>query len=176
MHDQEFLNSYFANKWNSTIGNYEHSGYAIVNKIKQDEWVLDVGCGNNPFKNLIPNLVGIDPASSLADIQTTIEDFQPERQFNVALCLGSINFGTRDIIANQIKKLNSCLTDEARVFWRLNPGLSDHDHEDCNQIQFFPWTLETLYEFACTYGFCQVNAKWDSNGKHQRLYAEWHRS
>jgi hypothetical protein len=176
MHDQDFLNSYFADKWDPTIESYQYSGFAIVRKIKQDDWVLDVGCGSNPFKGKIENLVGIDPANPAADIQTTLEDYQPERQFDVALCLGSINFGTQDIITKQIEKLNSCLADNARVFWRLNPGLADHAHDDCNKIQFFPWTLEILWEYACKHGFCQANAKWDTNGQHNRLYAEWYRT
>ncbi len=176
MHDQNFLNEYFANKWTSSLDDYIYSGKAIVNKIHKDCRVLDVGCGSNHFKEHFPNLVGIDPASAAADVLTTIEDYETDIKFDVALCLGSINFGGRDVVARQIAKVVSLLNDKSRVYWRLNPGWADHDHEDCNQIQFFPWSFETLYEFACQHGFHQVNAHWDTNGKHRRLYVEWWRS
>ena len=75
MHNQEFLNKYFSQVWQPSTDKYLYSGYNLVNKIKDDEWVLDVGCGHNEFKCMIKNVVGIDPCCSQADIVTTIEDY-----------------------------------------------------------------------------------------------------
>lgn len=175
MHDQKFLNDYFSNHWCSTTSKYIYSGYAIAEKISDFDTVIDIGCGSNPFKSCVNDLVGIDPATDQADIKTTLEDFIPEYKFDVALCLGSINFGTDDIIAKQIECVNNLLDVNARVFWRLNPGQHDHQDPLCRQIDFYPWTFEKLKRFAEFYDFEQTNCALDWNTQHVRLYAEWHR-
>jgi len=173
MHNQKFLNKYFANTWCSSTSKYIYSGYTILDKLSDSDNVIDVGCGSNPFKGKIKNLIGIDPTDVGADVVTTIENFTPNTKFNVALCLGSINFGDEHIIANQIKKVNDLLLPSARVFWRLNPGQHDHNNELCNDIDFYPWTFEELNMYAIKYNFKQINCAFDSNGQHMRLYAEW---
>ena len=62
--------------------------------------------------------------------------------FDVATCLGSINFGSIDVISKQIAKVVSCLKPKSRVYWRLNPGRQDHPNRFCENIDYFPWTLE----------------------------------
>jgi len=175
MHNQKFLNNYFTDTWSSRTTDYIYSGYAILDKLSNSDKVLDVGCGTNPFKGKIKNLIGIDPTDHGADIVTTIEDFTPLTKFDVALCLGSINFGSEHIIANQIEKINNLLLPTAKVFWRLNPGIQDHNNPECEDIEFYPWTFERLADYATKYGFNQIECAMDSNGEHVRLYAEWHR-
>jgi len=176
MHDQKFLNDYFAKTWCPSTSKYIYSGYAILDKINAEyDNVIDVGCGANPFKGKIDNLTGIDPSDIGADIVSTIEDYKTDAKYDVALCLGSINFGSDTIIANQIEKVNDLLNDKAKVFWRLNPGQQDHRNEECKQINFYPWTFDLLQEFATMYGFEQINCAKDHNGNHMRLYAEWTR-
>ena len=151
----------------------------IIDKIQPDDEVIDVGCGRNQFKKHINKLTGIDPARDEADIKCTIEDFNPKLKFDVALCLGSINFGDYENIANQINKLNDLLHPCARVFWRLNPGQHDHNNRmhnhipQCDDLELFPWTFDLLNGFAKEYQFEQINCAIDSNGEHTRLYAEW---
>lgn len=151
----------------------------IAQKIAPHEQVLDVGCGQNPFRALLPNVVGIDPAFEQADVHCTIEQFETDQLFDVATCLGSINFGSRDTIELQVAKVVSLLKPAARIYWRLNPGRKDHADPACQQIPFFPWTLEYLNELAVSHGFRQENAQVESGaslGKSVvRLYAEWHR-
>lgn len=173
MHNQKFLNEYFANTWCSSTGKYIYSGYAILNKIADTDKVIDVGCGPNPFKGKIKNLIGVDPTNIGADVVTTIENFTTDTKFDVALCLGSINFGDDNIIATQIAKVNQLLKPDARVFWRLNPGQPDHNNKLCDQVNFYPWTFEKLNEFAKEYGFKQINCAKDTDGDVVRLYAEW---
>jgi hypothetical protein len=60
--DQHTLDKYFSTHWHSNIDQYEYSGWALLQKIKLSESVLDVGCGTNPFRGRIANLTGIDPA------------------------------------------------------------------------------------------------------------------
>jgi len=169
--DQSYLNNYFKNTWTGSTDKFKETGLAIANNIQPHEWVLDVGCGRNPFKGIITNLVGIDPAFSEADQQLTIAEYQPDRLFDVALCLGSINFGTLADITAQIEKVISCLKPNARIYWRCNPGLKDHGNTECNNIDFFPWTVELHYALSKHYGFT-LQAVGTESVK-QRIYAEW---
>ena len=167
------LNNYFSTHWRGHLNIYNYSGLSLAKKIKPDEWVLDVGCGINAFKPLIANLVGIDPAFGQADYQTTIEDFETEQRFDVAFCLGSINFGNETTIKKQITSIVNLLKPTARIYWRVNPGLKDHGNPECRQINFFPWTKTLLRDYATEYGFTVQNIRDDLNN---RIYCEWLRT
>ena len=91
--NQEKLNNYFKIKWTPTkLSDYETSGRALLTRLTPGDQVIDIGCGLNLFKGLIPNLIGIDPVFDQADIKTTIEEFTTDQKFNVALstCLPKI--------------------------------------------------------------------------------------
>ena len=171
--NQQLLNNYFSQHWRGHLNLYQYSGLSLAKKIKPEEWVLDVGCGINPFKSLIANLVGIDPAFGQADHQTTIEDFETEQRFDVAFCLGSINFGPKETIKNQINCVVNLLNPTARIYWRVNPGRQDHGNKECKEIDFFPWNESLLKKYAKEFGFRAVDIKQDLNN---RLYCEWARS
>jgi hypothetical protein len=170
---QQALNDYFSTVWQSNLAQYKYSGWALVDKIQPNELVLDVGCGFNEFKSQIPNLVGIDPANDRADFKIPIEYFRNDIKFDVAFCLGSINFGSEINIVNQIANVIACLKPNARIFWRCNPGLADHQNEQCKNIEFYPWSIEKHAEFADLFRFRLAVAKWDTNN---RIYAEWIRT
>ena len=169
---QTDLNNYFANTWQSNLGQYKYSGWRLVTLIQPNELVIDVGCGFNEFRGRIPNLIGIDPANAMADYRLSIEGFQTAERFDVAFCLGSINFGSEDNILNQINHVVRLLKPTARIYWRCNPGLADHNNEQCKDIDFYPWTIEKHVEFADRFGFRLNVARWDSAN---RIYAEWSR-
>jgi hypothetical protein len=171
--DQSELNNYFNSLWNPNIDQYLHSGWSLADKVRDDEWVLDVGCGTNPFKGKIKNLIGIDPAFTQADHQATIEEFKTSQKFDVAFCLGSINFGTEVTILRQIESVVSLLKVQARIYWRCNPGLQDHGNTDCQKIDFFPWTFQHHLDYSERFGFACPILAWDYN---TRIYAEWTRS
>ena len=172
MTDQNYLNYYFANHWgHKGVPVYNTTGYQLADKIADDEWVLDVGCGRNLFKGKIKNIVGIDPAFDEADQKVTIEEFIPAQQFDVALCLGSVNFGGIEIIRRQIECIIKCLKPQARIYWRCNPGQQDHGNEECKQIDFFPWSEQWHKILAKEYGFEIIELGTDRN----RIYSIWKR-
>ena len=176
MHDQQYLNDYFRNHWKPSIDAYKFSAYEVIaSKIMPHEWLLDVGCGANPFKDLVKNVVGIDPARDEADFTVTIEEFYASKKFDVATCLGSLNFGNDAIISRQINKVVECLKPTSRIYWRLNPGRRDHASEKCQGIPFYPWSHRRLQDFAALHNYHQVNEQTETNGQVVRLYAEWHR-
>ena len=166
------LNEYFAKTWKSNLDQYQYSGWALVDQILPGETVIDVGCGYNEFRRRIPTLVGIDPAFAEADYRLSIEGFQSAERFDVAFCLGSINFGDEATILNQITHVIRLLKSSARIYWRCNPGIADHGNEECKNIEFFPWNLDKHVKYSEQFGFRLITCKWDSGN---RLYAEWSR-
>ena len=164
------LNNYFATIWKSNIDQYKYSGWALVNKIQPGESVIEIGCGYNEFSDRIPNLIGIDPANDQADYRLSVEGFHSDTQFDVAFCLGSINFGNEETILNQINHMIRLLKPTARIYWRCNPGYADHGNEECKNINFYPWTIEKHAELAEQFGFKLAVVCWDSD---DRIYAEW---
>ena len=171
--NQQHLNNYFSTYWRGHYNQYLYSGTQLANKVRPEEWVLDVGCGVNPFKQLIANLVGIDPAFGQADYMTTIEDFVTDLRFDVAFCLGSINFGTEETILKQIQLVVNLLNPSARIYWRCNPGLKDHGNIQCQDIEFFAWTPKILEQYAKQFNFEVVDLRNDFNN---RIYCEWSRT
>jgi hypothetical protein len=169
---QDDLNKYFSTIWTSNLDQYQYSGWAIADKIRSNELVLDVGCGFNEFKSRILNLVGIDPANNRADYKVSIEEFNATNYFDVALCLGSINFGDEANILNQIRCVVACLKPQARIYWRCNSGYADHGNEECKDIEFYPWSIDEHVKLSELFGFRLMTCCWDGN----RIYAEWSRS
>lgn len=172
MHNQEYLNYYFSKIWKPGTNRGISSPEQLIEQIDPIEWLLDVGCGKNPFKKLHARTVGIDPAFDESDYKCTIEDFEPTRLFDVATCLGSINFGSEEIISNQIEKVVSCLKPVSRIYWRLNPGQQDHSNEECANVVFFPWTFEKLNQFARMYNYTQTFETIE-NSSRVRMFAIW---
>jgi len=175
--DQQALNIYFAGAWrqrNRSIGQYQFTGERLIEKINAGESVIDIGCGINPYRGYIPNLVGIDPAFPEADHQCTLEEFVSRgviQRFNVAFCLGSINFGTREDIEHQISLVTRLLrTRGARIYWRCNPGQKDHGNRECESIPFYDWSFDEHVRLSELFGFEIGEMDWDSNN---RIYAEW---
>ena len=170
MKNQTQLNQYFSTDWRARIENRSMSGPSLIHKVSDEEWVLDVGCGFNYFKGKIKNLIGIDPANDAADVKVSVEDFTSERLFDVAFCLGSVNFGNEDDIRNDLTELMTHLNQQSRIYWRCNPGVHDHGNESFNPITVFPWTIEYQQKFAEEFGFQIKEIVWENNN---RIYAEW---
>ena len=164
------LLNYFGNSWKPNYDNFKYSGWALLEKIDSHETVLDVGCGFNLFKKHFgERLYGFDPANIEADEVVSIEEFDNWKQWDVVLCLGSLNFGERDIVEAQVKKAVSF---GKRIYWRQNPGIGDHPWKGVEEINFFPWTIDLNYEWAEKYNCKVIECKWDNNN---RIYAEWKR-
>jgi len=171
MKNQPLLNQYFGHEWKSRIEDrYKYSGEALVNKVLPGEFVLDVGCGNNYFKGKLNYVYGIDPANDLADEKVTIEEFNSPILFDVAFCLGSINFGNYQDIINDIDKLVKCLKPKARIYWRCNPGKHDHGTDAFNAIDVYPWSMDDHRTLSQVFGFRIQVLEWDTG---DRIYAEW---
>lgn len=165
------IGKYFEQTWKPNTDQYKYSGWAILDKINEQETIIDVGCGYNLFKPYLKDrLLGIDPFNNSADVRVSIEDFQTDKLFDVALCLGSVNFGDEKTILLQIEKVVSLVKHNGRIYWRQNPGQQDHGNEDCKNIDFFEWTFERNLIFAAMHDCSVQLLAWD-NGR--RIYSEW---
>jgi cyclopropane fatty-acyl-phospholipid synthase-like methyltransferase len=147
----KYISRYFSGVWKSKHG-YPESGrflikFANMNKPKS---VLDVGCGDNYYKDKIQNLVGLDPYHPKADIKKTLEEFEPKKQYDQVLALGSLNFGTnKKHIEEMFDKVVNMTKVDGYLYFRFNPGI-DHkpftkDKSSFKFIDWFPWTQEQVF-------------------------------
>jgi len=164
---ERYTHRFFSEIWKPRTGDYEHTGWSLVDEINalEPESVLDVGCGYHPFKGRIKNLVGIDPYNNCADYEVDILDYRvrPESH-DVIIALGSINFNSRSDIEQRFSHCVDLLKPGGRFYLRANPGIT---HRTGPYVDIFPWTFEVVNEFAETYSLKLNTFKRDAN---ERLY------
>lgn len=150
------------------------SGYSLVNRIAPDADILDVGCGQNLFKQYFPNLIGIDPVTPEADIKVTIQDYQPDRQFDVALCLGGIQ-GNDASVRQQVAKIHDLLKPRGRIYWRCMPDPPPKLVPEWMSL----WSFERHRTLSAQLGFEVIELEWDivrvAGKEAPRIYAQWQR-
>ena len=140
---------------------------------KNPNWkILDIGCGYNLFKEKLGDrLWGIDPANDKADEIVSLENYTPQRDFNVYFILGALNFGDQKEIEIQLQKLEDITKTGDRVYWRQNTFGNDHPfHEDSKKVRFFLWSPEKNAYYCKKYNFTLNDIQDDATN---RLYAEW---
>lgn len=170
---QKTLNKYFhPDNWTANTDFYWTGDDFLIQKIGAGASILDVGCGYNTLKPHFGDaLHGIDPANHYADEMVSIEQFKPEGQYDVVLCLGSINFGDESTIRSQINKIVHCTKEKGTIYWRQNPGRRDRPFSGIEQVDFFPWSFVYNCKFADEVN-CRVREmRWDND----RIYAVWER-
>lgn len=164
---ERYTHRFFAEIWKPRTGDYEHTGWSLVDEINalNPESVLDVGCGYHPFKGRIQNLVGIDPYNNCADYEVDILDYRVKpASHDVIIALGSINFNSRDDIEQRFSHCVNLLKPGGKFYLRANPGIT---HKTGPYVEIFPWTFEVVNEFAETYQLQLETFKRDAN---ERLY------
>jgi len=164
---ERYTHRFFAEIWKPRTGDYEHTGWSLVDEINalEPKSVLDVGCGYHPFKGRIHNLVGIDPYNDCADYEVDILDYRVKAEsHDVIIALGSINFNSRSDIEQRFSHCVDLLKPGGKFYLRANPGIP---HKTGPYVDIFPWTFEVVNEFAETYRLKLDTFKRDAN---DRLY------
>lgn len=164
---ERYTHRFFAEIWKPRTGEYEHSGWDLVDQINQlnPQSVLDVGCGYHPFKGRIHNLTGIDPYNSEADYEVDILEYRVKpHSHDVIIALGSINFNSRDEIEQRFAHCVNLLRPGGKFYLRANPGVT---HKTGPYVDIFPWTFEVVKELEEKYGLHLDTFKRDAN---QRLF------
>lgn len=148
---ERYIHRFFSEMWRPRTGEYDHSGWALVDEINalNPQSVLDVGCGYHPFKGRINNLVGIDPYNDAADYEVDILDYDVKPgTHDVIIALGSINFNSRDYVERRFAKCVELLAPGGRFYLRANPGIP---HRTGPYVDIFPWSFGIANEFAERY-------------------------
>ena len=169
--DDACLHRYFSKHWHNDMKKWKYSGLALVDEVNnlKPRAVLDVGCGYNEFKGKIDNLVGIDPYNDKADLQVTAMNFKTDQKFDVILCLGSVNFGSRDKIVEEVGKCVNLLSKDGTMFFRVNPGVQ-HDKPEAKWIEFFGWNVPFIIELADMYNLQVLDIRDDTNQRKYFVY------
>ena len=168
--DQLYLAWFFGEVWKPKTENYTWSGWALVDRINRENprSVLDVGCGYNPFKGRIPNLIGIDPYNNCADYMVDILDYEVDPgSHDHIIALGSINFNSREDIRARMYRCVDLLSPGGRIYMRANPG---RPHPNGPWVDIFAWDFATVKEFEREFGLRLDTFKKDNN---DRLYFEY---
>jgi len=161
--DVRYLTWFFGEVWKPRTEQYQWTGYRIAEEIcrADPKKVLDVGCGYNPFKGRIPNLVGIDPYNNCADFQVDILDYRVEPEsYDHIIALGSINFNSREDIELRFGATVNLLAPGGKLWMRVNPG---HVHKNGPWVEIFPWSFEIAYEFAKKFDLTLETVKQDQD-------------
>ena len=169
--DVACLHKYFSKYWENDIKKWKYSGLALVDEVNslKPRAVLDVGCGYNEFRGKIDNLIGIDPYNDQADLQVSTLDYKTDQKFDVVLCLGSVNFGSRDKIIAEVGRCVDLLEDGGTMFFRVNPGVQ-HNKPEAKWIEFFAWNVPFIIELSEMFNLKVLDIRDDSNQRKYFIY------
>jgi hypothetical protein len=166
------LNVFYGPSWlnrDTTLDQFQYSGYVLGEKINIAERVIHVDCGNNPFRNMVSNLTGIDPYNPSADHVMSVDQYAysyKSNKFNVAFLLGAVNFGTKQDVQDKLAATVGLLRNrDSRMYFRcytVPPAGAPDD--------FFSWDYNLQVEFANLFEFDIVEMETDT---HDTIYAEW---
>jgi SAM-dependent methyltransferase len=169
--DDACLHKYFSKYWQNDMKKWKYSGVALIDEVNslKPRAVLDVGCGYNEFKGKIDNLVGIDPYNDRADLQVSTLDYKADQKFDVILCLGSVNFGSREKIIAEVGRCVYLLAEGGTMFFRVNPGVQ-HDRPEADWIEFFGWNVPFIIELAEIFNLKVLDIRDDTNQRKYFVY------
>ena len=169
--DVACLHKYFSKYWNNDMKKWKYSGLALIDEVNslKPRAVLDVGCGYNEFRGKIDNLIGIDPYNDQADLQVSTLEYRTNQKFDVIMCLGSVNFGSRDKIIAEMGRCVDLLEDGGTMFFRVNPGVQ-HDKSEAKWIEFFAWNVPFIIELSEMFNLKILDIRDDSNQRKYFIY------
>ena len=169
--DVACLHKYFSKYWENDIKKWKYSGLALVEEVNslKPRAVLDVGCGYNEFRGKINNLIGIDPYNDKADHEVGTLEYRTDQKFDVIMCLGSINFGSRDKILSEIGRCVDLLEDGGTMFFRVNPGVQ-HNKPEAKWIEFYAWNVPFIIELSEMFNLKILDIRDDSNQRKYFVY------
>jgi len=137
---------------------HELSSENLIKKLNalKPSLIIDAGCGSNPYKGHVPNVIGFDPSPyDNVDLRLSFEEVARKNIFgrnsaDAVLALGSINFGDKKTIRDQLKSCISWCKPGGYIICRARPHtLPDGLRQDENELvdkgfNSFPWTHEII--------------------------------
>ena len=136
--------------------NIEITGNVIRTTESNSDLELDAsGTG----RVLIPN----------ADLEVGTLEYKTDKVFDVILCLGSVNFGSKEKIIAEVGRCVQLLAKNGIMFFRVNPGLP-HDKSEADWIEFFAWNVPFIIELAQIYNLKILDIRDDTNQRKYFVY------
>lgn len=164
--DRRYLRRFFGEIWKPHTDDYNYTGWPLAEEIirHNPQNVLDVGCGYNQFRGRIPNLTGIDPYNDCADYMVDILDYHVRAgTHDHIICLGSINFNSRQDIEARFARCVDLLAPGGRMYFRANPGIQ---WKNGPWVEIFAWNFQVVKELEEKYSLKLETFKQDND----RLY------
>jgi hypothetical protein len=165
MSTQDELHKFYGARYDTRDTNmdqYELSGYNLPESFGPGDHVIHINCGNNPFKNMIPNFRAQDPTNPAADFIMPIDHYNnvhKTSKFHVALILnGFDNYqaGQMDYYVTVIANL--MVKRDAKIFWRTAINNT------------YPWTFEEHQRLAALINYSVIAMTMETENE---IYAEW---
>ena len=142
--------NYSRDRWKT----HSESSYSLIPWLQEQEadLILDIGCGTNPYKEHVNNLIGMDAANyPEADLNMAAEEVKDAGIFqdncaDIVMALGSINFGDWDnvLILNQLEICIDWCKPGGYIVCRAR--LNDHTELNLKKgfVQY-GWKVEDIY-------------------------------
>lgn len=165
MTTQDELHKFYGARYDTrdtSLDQYELSGYNLPETFNPGDRILHVNCGNNPFKGMIPNFRAQDPTNPNAEYIMTIDEYARTHhvnKFHVAMVLNgldNIEAGKMDYYVNTIASL--MVKRDARIFWRTAINNT------------YPWTFDEHTRLAESINYSVVGMVMETETD---IYAEW---
>lgn len=162
---EDQLNLFYGPSWLTRdvgMDQYEYSGYILGEQVRAGEHVIQINCGDNPFKGMLSNFRGIDPVNPNADFIMSLDQYvytHRASKFNVAFCLNAFDNGDENFIQSQIALVLQLLYKrDARIYWRTST------------VGTYPWTFDAHNRLAAQFNYNVAGMCYDHNNT---IYAEW---
>ena len=134
---------------------FTYSGYNLIEEVNSlfPQKVIDVGCGENLFKDKIHNLIGFDadPYPN-SDMQASVNDAVFEKEsIDIALCLGSIQYKPVENQFYDVEKIVSWIKPGGYIVVRMQPFLDYIGHNEDHISNFgtkHRLSYKTFYEWT----------------------------
>lgn len=146
---------YFNRFWKDDSMSFSRSGSVLQTEVNllRGKRVLDVGCGNNHFKDGIYDLVGIDPLNNNADQNKSLLQYHkenPNDKFDVLLALDTFNVGRKQDIIHSFEIMDKMTNTGGYHFWRVNHGEPPVCPEFplLDLLEFYQWDEKFITELA----------------------------
>jgi hypothetical protein len=143
---------------------YTKTGRNLIDDVNilDPDLVIDVGCGHNRFKGKIKKLIGFDQEPfPFADLHMSIDEinFRPESA-DVVMCLGSVQFGTRDEVRTRMAKIASWVKPGGYIIMRtMNQFFKDRGYP--YQEAHYIWTREDAELIGAENNLTVVKGVWE---------------
>jgi len=173
------LEKYYSTYWPDMPEGFDESktkSIEMIVNLHECKNILDVGCGYNHFKDKFPdaNFTAIEPFIDGADYKMTVTEYQrnfPDRQYDCVMALGSINFGPRAKILEEVEAMDKLTRPEGIQIWRVNPRdkpFVDERFPISELIQYFSWDEPFIRHIGEVYNYKLIEYKEEMNYSNDR--------